>query len=54
MRLKVFFRENYLDYVNNYLTIEKFAEDKGISITDAKAILKLGKKYHNQLCKLEK
>lgn len=46
--------EYYLDYVNNYLTVEKFAEDNGISITDAKTIIRIGKKYHNQLNKLLK
>lgn len=52
MTLKQIIREFFLDYTNNYLTIERFAEDKGISETDAKTIIRLGKKYHNELCKL--
>lgn len=40
--------ELYLDYVNNYLTIEKFAEHKQILVKDAEALLALGKKYFQQ------
>lgn len=53
MTLKQTIREFFLDYINNYLTIEQFAEDNGISITDAKTIIRLGKKYHDKLCRQE-
>ena len=46
--------EYYLDYVNNYLTVEKFAENNGITKTEALTIIRIGKKYHNQLNKLLK
>lgn len=49
MIMKVFLMEYYLDYVNNYLTVEKFAEDNGITKTEAKTIIRIGKKYNNQL-----
>ena len=52
MTLKQTLINYFFEYFNDYLTVEKFAEDKGISITDAKTIIRLGKKYHNELCKL--
>lgn len=39
-------RALYLDYVNNYLTIDKFASDHGIHSTDARRIIAMGKVYH--------
>jgi hypothetical protein len=33
---------DYLDWVNNYLTIEVFAEHRGLSIVEAEALIKLG------------
>lgn len=39
-------RDLYLDYVNNYLTVDKFADDNGIHATDARRILAMGKVYH--------
>lgn len=53
MTLKQTLGSYYLDYLNNYLTVERFAEDNGISETDAKTIIRLGKKYHNKLCRQE-
>ncbi len=38
----------YLDYTNNYLTLEKFAEHNEITVFDASVILALGKTYHEQ------
>jgi len=38
----------YLDYINNWLTIEKFSEFHELSIDDAKIILDMGKKYHEE------
>ena len=31
----------YLDWVNNYLTIEKFAEHHGLFVGEAQALLKV-------------
>lgn len=33
----------YLDYLNNFLTVEKFAEYYDLSITDAKTVISIGK-----------
>lgn len=33
----------YLDWVNNYLTIEKFAEHKGLYVDEAKILLSVAK-----------
>lgn len=38
----------YLDYLNNYLTREKFAEDQQMTVEDATALLNLGRKYHEE------
>lgn len=38
----------YLDWVNNYLTIERMSEDYGISILDCEYLINLGKDYHEQ------
>ncbi len=36
-------QELYLQYVNNYLTVKKFAEDHGLHLEDAQNILVRGK-----------
>jgi hypothetical protein len=33
----------YLDYINNYLTMEKFAEHRGLHLEEAKLLVQLGK-----------
>jgi hypothetical protein len=43
-----FFKDMYLDYVNNYATIEVFAEHNGWSVDEAKAIVDLGREKHTQ------
>lgn len=40
--------EMYLDWFNNFATVEKFAEYYGITETEAVAIIDAGKKIHNQ------
>lgn len=40
----------YLDYFNNYLTVERFAEHYQIAVEDAKEILKMGKSIHEYQC----
>lgn len=34
---------DYLDYVNNYLTIELFAEHRGLFIQEAEILIELAK-----------
>jgi hypothetical protein len=38
----------YLDWVNNFLTIGRFSEYYGLDEDDAKDLLKLAKKCHEQ------
>ena len=38
--------ELYLDYVNNYLTVEKFSQDYDLDYDDALNILSRGKLNH--------
>ena len=38
----------YLDYVNNFLTIDKFAEWHGLDIEDASLLIELGRKYNER------
>lgn len=38
--------DKYLDFINNYLTVEKFAEHNDISITCAKHLLEAGEIAH--------
>jgi hypothetical protein len=48
MKMKIALADLFLDYFNNYLTIEKFAEHNEMEVEDAKLILQLGLKYHEQ------
>jgi len=45
-------RETYLDWVNNFLTVEYFAEYHNISVEDAHALINMGKQYHEQYVEL--
>jgi hypothetical protein len=38
----------YLDYVNNYVTIEYMAEHECLSVEDLKVLLSIGKKINNK------
>jgi hypothetical protein len=37
--------EMYFDYVNNYLTIEKFAEHRGLYVDEALILIDLAKRF---------
>jgi len=41
-----YLRNLYLDYVNNYLTMERFAEHNGLDIDQADVLLDIGKALH--------
>ena len=45
-------RTSFLDYFNNYLTVEKFAEHNNITDGNAQIIINMGKKYHEPYSKL--
>lgn len=36
----------YLEFVNDYLTVAKFAEHRGLTETEAKMLIELGKSCH--------
>ena len=52
MTANKYFRTAFLDFLNNYLTIEKYAEHNGISTADAKKLIGAGHKYHDKYVKL--
>lgn len=37
----------YLDYVNNYLSIELFAEHRGLTVAEAKMLISLAQSCRN-------
>ena len=44
----------YLQYLNDFLTIEKFAAHHGMSEQDAAELLNLGRKFHEEIVWLAK
>lgn len=38
----------YLDYVNNYISVDLIAEHNAITVTDANRLINIGRKYHEQ------
>ena len=46
--LRDYLADLYLDWVNNFLTIEVFAEYYGLDEEDAKTLLQIAKKSHEQ------
>lgn len=40
--------EDYLDYFNNYLTIAKYAEDRGLTLEQGQDLVLLGKYAHEK------
>jgi len=45
------YQDMYLDWVNNFLTVERFAEYYGITTSYAEYVIDLGRK-HNELAAL--
>jgi hypothetical protein len=43
-----FCERTYLEYVNDYLTLEKMAQDKNMSINALKAMVDYGREIHNK------
>ncbi len=41
-------RAFYLDWFNNYLTVEKIAEHHGLDLDDAKALIGMGRYMHHR------
>jgi hypothetical protein len=42
------FQQLYLDWVNNFLTVERFAEYYGLDTNEAEKQILIGRKIHNQ------
>jgi hypothetical protein len=38
----------YLDYVNNYITRSRYAEEHGLSIEDVTVLLDMGRRFHEE------
>ena len=38
----------YLDWFNNYLTVETIAEHHGLDVDDAKALINMGRYMHHR------
>jgi len=47
-------RKEYLEYRNNYLTVESFAEHRGISIEFATAMITEGDRLHEEYVEMVK
>ena len=47
--IKSMLNEIYLDYVNNYLTTDKYAEYQGINKDDMLFLIDLGRKINNNI-----
>lgn len=54
MTLKEHLHEAYLDYVNNFLTVERFAEYYGISEELARLLISEMREWHEFLAGIEK
>lgn len=48
MKANQYLRELYLDFFNNYLTIEKFSEDNDLTPFDAVILLQKGERLHEE------
>ena len=46
--LRDYLADVYLDWVNNFLTIERFSEYYGLEEDDARKLLEIAKKSHEQ------
>ena len=38
----------YLEYINDFLTIERFAEYLDISVVQCRALIDIGREFHNE------
>lgn len=47
--LKEIIQDSYLEYVNDYLTINTYAEHKGLTYDEAEALIRLGRQLHERI-----
>jgi len=45
--VRTHFAKLYRDWRNDYLTVERFAEDYGFSVNHANRAIRIGRKAHN-------
>lgn len=45
--------ELFLDYLNNFLTVERFAEHYGCTISQGNTIINIGRMQHNKNVSVE-
>ena len=38
----------YLEYLNNFLTVERFAEYHNLSMVDAQTLVNMGREFHRE------
>lgn len=48
MRMSAELAKLFREYLNDYLTVERFAEDHEVSVNDARTLIDLGRKYHEE------
>lgn len=46
--LKNHLADLYLEFINDFLTTERFAEYLGISVVQCRALVDLGREFHNE------
>lgn len=49
LNVGTYFQNLYLDYVNNFLTVECFANYHGFDVDTATKYINIGKKIHNTM-----
>ena len=42
------FADAYLDWWNNYLTVQRFADDYGLTVDHARMLIEIGRACHQQ------
>ena len=47
-KANAYLRELYLEYLNDFLSIEKLAERHGVTLAEMRNLIALGKKLHNE------
>ena len=47
-------REYYLDWVNNFLTVARFAEYHGLTTKQAQQVIEMGRDLHESYCDMMK
>ena len=46
--MKTAIADFYLEFLNNWLTVERYAEFLDMSITDCESLLRMGRQFHRE------